>query len=210
HGRAGRSGRASWILLGLKGDDLHQGARSCVGCPPRARKCAQSWAGWGQDNQRFGKCVHKWACAVHICCSSATEAEIVLKLAHLRSIFVCNRNLPRTGLPPCTWSARQAASDAGSGADIQWQVRSSGLRRVIWFNWGVRRGRREPASFAFAPSHGTREYAAIDEKILPGDVAGLSGAQKGAGGTEFIRRAEALGGHARHALAPCLLDRDAP
>src|SRR5262249_19313908 len=63
-----------------------QRAGLCVGCPPRARKCAQSWAGWGQDNQRFGKCVHKWACVLHICCSSATDAEIVLKLGHLRSI----------------------------------------------------------------------------------------------------------------------------
>src|SRR5262245_18537274 len=52
-----------------------QRAGSCFGCPPRARKCAQSWAGWGQDNQRFGKCVHKWACVLHICCSSATDAE---------------------------------------------------------------------------------------------------------------------------------------
>src|SRR5262245_18956114 len=109
-----------------------------------------------------------------------------------------------------TWSARQAASDAGSGADTQWQVPSSGLCRVIWFNWGVRRGRREPASFAFGPSHGSREYAAIDEEVLPGDVAGLRRAQKGAGGAEFSRRAEALGGHGCHALVPCLLDRDAP
>src|SRR5215471_19183730 len=54
------------------------------------------------------------------------------------------------------------------------------------FNWRVRRGRREPASFAFGPSHGTREYAAVDEKVLPGDVAGLGGEQKGAGGAEFI------------------------
>src|SRR5262249_39110420 len=94
--------------------------------------------------------------------------------------------------------------------DTRWQVPSSGLCRVIWFDWGVRRGRREPASFAFEPSHRTRKYAAIDEKVLPGDVAGLGGAQKGAGGAEFSRRAEALGGHGRHALAPCLLDRDTP
>src|SRR5262249_32485273 len=79
-----------------------------------------------------------------------------------------------------------------------------------WFDWGVRRGRREPASFAFGPSHRPRESAAIDEEVLPGDVAGLGGAQKGAGGAEFSRRAEALGGHGRHALAPCLLDRDTP
>src|SRR6516162_2096848 len=44
------------------------------------------------------------------------------------------------------------------------------------------------------PSDCAREYAAVDEQILPGDVAGLGGAQKGAGGAEFVRRAEALGG----------------
>src|SRR5262249_48707805 len=189
-----------------------EGGRFCT----RGRDHA-SGAGGGQEMRaRRGqhslsqKCVQEATHASHTCCRIATNAEILRKLGGLRSIFVCNRSLPRTGLPPCTWSARQAASDAGSGADKQWQVRSSGLRRVIWVNWGVRRGRREPASFAFGPSHGTREYAAIDEQVLPGDVAGLGGAQKGAGGAEFIRRPEALGGHGRHALAPCLLDRDAP
>src|SRR5262245_49863737 len=32
-----------------------RGKGSCVGCPRRARKWAQLWAEWGQDNQRFGR-----------------------------------------------------------------------------------------------------------------------------------------------------------
>ena len=37
--------------------------------------------------------------------------------------------------------------------------------------------------------------AAVDQQVLPGEVTGLCAAQEGAGGAEFIRRAEAAGGN---------------
>ncbi|KAG1254265.1 hypothetical protein G6F65_017109 [Rhizopus arrhizus] len=37
--------------------------------------------------------------------------------------------------------------------------------------------------------------AAVDQQVLPGEVTGLYAAQEGAGGAEFVRRAEAAGGN---------------
>src|SRR5262249_34040679 len=74
------------------------------------------------------------------------------------------------------------------------------------FNWGCDgAGASRPRSRLWS-SECAREDAAVDEQVLPGDVARLGGAQKGAGGAELIRRAEALRGHGRHALGSCLLD----
>src|SRR5215813_5367344 len=144
-----------------------RGKGSCVGCPRRARKCAQLWAEWGQDNQRFGRVCPQRGLGAAYLLPIGNRRQDIGQTSRFRGVFICNRNLPRTGLPhgPSPRAKLQVTRVRGP---TQWQVPSSGLCRVIWFNWGVRRGRREPASFAFGPSHGSREYAAIDEKVLPG------------------------------------------
>src|SRR5262249_50479710 len=90
-------------------------------------------------------------------------------------------------LASCTWSVRLAASDTGSGADTMASP-LPGLCRVIGLNWGVRRGRRKLASFAFGGSHHAGIEPAIDEQALPGDIAGLRRAQKSASRAELSRR----------------------
>src|SRR5262249_51873205 len=111
-------------------------------------------------------------------------------------------------LASCTWSVRLAASDTGSGADTMASP-LPGLCRVIGLNWGVRRGRRKLASFAFGGSHHAGIEPAIDEQALPGDIAGLRRAQKSASRAELSRRTESLSRHARHPLVSGRVDRDA-
>src|SRR5260370_8524765 len=52
--------------------------------------------------------------------------------------------------------------------------------------------------------------AAVDEPVLPGDVARLLAAQPRTGGAELVPGAEAAGGDGRHALGAHLLDPDLP
>src|SRR5262249_44930641 len=173
--------------------------------PAAGKKCAQA-AGQHSLPQ---KCVQEATHAPHICCRIATNAEILRKRGGLWSIFVCNRNLARTGLPhaPSPRAKLQATWVRGPTDDCRSSPQgSAGSRGLIGGCDGV--GASRPRSRLW-PSECAREYAAVDEQVLPGDVAGLGGAQKGAGGAEFIRRAEALGGDGHHALVPCLLDRDA-
>src|SRR5256885_1486579 len=80
------------------------------------------------------------------------------------------------------WMARDHASDAGSGA--------SALKD------GACSYRRAGGNFAgtCAGSKRSRERAAIEQQILPRDVAGVNRAQERAGRAEFVRLAEALAG----------------
>src|SRR5258708_30125716 len=52
--------------------------------------------------------------------------------------------------------------------------------------------------------------AAVDEPVLPGDVARLLAAQPRTGGAELVPGAEAAGGGGRPALGAHLLGRDLP
>src|ERR1700693_4084090 len=72
------------------------------------------------------------------------------------------------------------------------------------------RGSRWPALLAQANSERARERAAVDQQILAGDVAGLSGAQERARRAELVRIAEALRRRRGGALGARLLDRDVP
>src|ERR1700716_1767186 len=62
------------------------------------------------------------------------------------------------------------------------------LERGDWM-WIMRPGR----AVHKRPSECAGERAAVDQQVLPGDVAGLGRAQEHAGGAELVRRAEALG-----------------
>src|SRR5262249_6141361 len=82
-----------------EGGSWHQGTGSCVGCPWRAREGARVGGGWGQGNQRVGKGgSQRGLCAAYLLPIGNRRRDIG-QTSRLRGVFICNRNLPRTGLP---------------------------------------------------------------------------------------------------------------
>ena len=96
---------------------------------------------------------------------------------------------------------RQGLRERHEGEPDPWDLAGPVLEA-----WGVRRGRRKPALFAFGCLHRARERATVNQKVLAGDVTGLCRAQEGAGRAELVRGAESLGGDRSHTLGLGLVE----
>src|SRR5262249_54832278 len=113
----------------------------------------------------------------------------------------------------CTRAVRQAASDAGIRGATRW--RGSNPRGFAGQanSRGVGRGRPQAGLVHFGAagdaSKCAGKCAAVDQDVLPGEIAGLRRAEKGAGSSELIGGAEALGRYGGDPVGPGLLDRDA-
>src|SRR5262249_11922187 len=181
---------------------------ACAGAktPSARRDCAACRGIPLQGNPTAGVSVAA-PCALYLLpmgnrCADIVQGRLFTRRFRLQWALCADR------LASCTWSVRLAASDTGSGADTMASP-LPGLCRVIGLNWGVRRGWRKLASFAFGGSHHARIEPASDEQALPGDIAGLRRAQKSASRAELSRRTESLSRHARHPLVSGRVDRDA-
>src|SRR5215471_3632856 len=143
--------------------------------------------------------VAEWQQTLRYCANSGVCGAFSFAIGTLRGQDYPHAPSPRAKLQ-ATW-VRGPTDDGRSSPQG-----SAGSIGLIGGCDGV--GASRPRSRLW-PSECAREYAAVDEQVLPGDVAGLGGAQKGAGGAEFIRAAETLGWHRRHARGLRLLDRNA-